>query len=174
MAGGERDARAKERALLRRDQSIARIRQIHALATSSATDQAVRAQLAIAIVDIDNLWSNFVVENDNLLDILSDLDLYLLGEFSLNVETETRAMVVEAKALSNEVLSAPVMSAGPVLQVTFVASDSTSSAVSTPRMMWYLILVGQWLLQDCQKYHYRTLMVSVGIGQCSGIDSPIW
>lgn len=110
MAGAERDARAQERVILRRDQAIARIRQIHVLATSSASDQSSRAQLTIAIADIDNLWSNFVVENDNLLEILSELNL--LGEFSLNVETENRALVVEAKALSNALQSAPVVSVG--------------------------------------------------------------
>jgi len=55
MAGAERDVRAKERLILRRDQLIARIRQIHALATSSASDQSIRAQLAVAVVDLDSL-----------------------------------------------------------------------------------------------------------------------
>jgi len=96
--------------LIRRDQAIARIRQIHALATISASDQSSRAQLTIAIADIDNLWSNFVVEIDNLLEIL--LKLNLLVEFSLDVETETRSLVVEAKALYNALQSAPVVSVG--------------------------------------------------------------
>lgn len=78
------------------------------MATRAAADQAVQAQIAVAIVEIDTLWANFVIENDNLLEILSELDL--LGEFSLDVEFETRALVVEAKALSNDVLLAPVVS----------------------------------------------------------------
>ncbi|KAL5239164.1 hypothetical protein ACI65C_006574 [Semiaphis heraclei] len=128
MASAERDARAKERVILRRDQAIARIRQIHALATSSASDQSSRAQLAVAIADIDNLWSNFVVENDNLLEILSELNL--LGEFSLDVETETRALVVEAKALSNALQSVPVVSVG-IQQVTYDVSGVNTSSSAT-------------------------------------------
>jgi len=114
---GERDARAKERATLCREQAIARIRQIHTLATSSATDEASRAQLAVAIVDIDSLWASFVVENNDLLDILSESDL--LGEFSVNVETETLALVVEAKALYKASQPTPAFSVGTVQQVSY-------------------------------------------------------
>ncbi|XP_060845326.1 uncharacterized protein LOC132924902 [Rhopalosiphum padi] len=131
MAGAERDVRAKERVILRRDQLIARIRQIHALATSSASDQSKQAQLAIAIVDLDTLWSNFEVENNNLLDILSNLDQ--LGEYSLDIETNTRSLVIEAKALCN-VQSTPVVSVGAIVQVTdTVTTDSSSCSASTAK-----------------------------------------
>ncbi|XP_050065896.1 uncharacterized protein LOC126554955 [Aphis gossypii] len=132
MAVNERDARARERVTLRRDQVIARIKQIHTLATNSATDQASRAQLAIAIADIDNLWSNFVVENNNLLELLSELNL--LGEFSLEVETTIRALVVEAKAMSAVAQPAPVVSVGTIQQVTYdVQGDSASCSTSTSK-----------------------------------------
>jgi len=125
---GERDARAKERAILRRDQVIARIRQIHILATNSATDEASRAQLAVAIVDIDGLWASFVVENNNLLDILTESDL--LGEFSVNLETEIRALVVEAKALFKASQPTPAFSVGTVQQVSYegIVDQASSSA----------------------------------------------
>ncbi|XP_060882004.1 uncharacterized protein LOC132953649 [Metopolophium dirhodum] len=128
IMAGERDARAKERATLRRDQAIARIRQIHVLATSSATDEASRAQLAVAIVDIDSLWANFIVENNNLLEILSELDL--LGEFSVNVEIETRALVVEAKALYKASQPTSAFSVGTVQQVSYegIVDQASSSA----------------------------------------------
>ncbi|CAI6346507.1 unnamed protein product [Macrosiphum euphorbiae] len=125
---GERDARAKERAILRRDQVIARIRQIHLLATSSATDEASRSQLAVAIVDIDSLWASFVIENNNLLDILTESDL--LGEFSVNLETETRALVVEAKALYKASQPTPAFNVGAVQQVSYegIIDQASSSA----------------------------------------------
>jgi len=125
---GDRDARAKERATLRRDQAIARIHQIHTLATSSTTDEASRAQLAVAIVDMDSLWANFVVENNNLLDILTELDL--LGEFSVNVETETRALVVEAKVLYKASQPTPAFGVGTVQQVSYegIIDQASSSA----------------------------------------------
>lgn len=132
---GERDARAKERATLRRDQAIAGIRQIlHMLATSSTTDEASRAQLAVAIVDIDSLWANFVVENNNLLDILSESDL--LGEFSVNVETETRALAVEAKALYKASQPTPAFGVGTVQQVSYegIIDQASSSAGGHPRI----------------------------------------
>jgi len=49
MGDSDRDARAKDRALLRRDSVVARIRHVHQLATRSASDQAVRSQLVVAI-----------------------------------------------------------------------------------------------------------------------------
>jgi len=66
---------------------VARIRQIHQLATRSATDQADRPQLAVAIQDLDALWSSLVVENTSLLDILSELEL--LADFSIDLELDS-------------------------------------------------------------------------------------
>jgi hypothetical protein len=132
MAGAERDVRAKDRVILRRDRLIARIRQIHALATSAASDQASRAQLAVVIVDLDILWSNFEAENNNLLEILSDLDQ--LGEYSLDVETDTRSLVVEAKALFNDCQPAPVLSVGALQQVSYGKPvDSSSCSAGSSR-----------------------------------------
>ncbi|XP_025193669.1 uncharacterized protein LOC112593492, partial [Melanaphis sacchari] len=132
MAGGERDVRAKDRVILRRDQIIARIRQVHVLATSSASDQLSRAQLAVAIADLDTLWTNFEVENSNLLDILSSLDQ--LGEYSLDVETDTRSLVIEAKALCNAAQTAPVTGVGAIHQVTdIVTTDNASCSASTSK-----------------------------------------
>ncbi|XP_008178240.1 uncharacterized protein LOC103307749 [Acyrthosiphon pisum] len=88
----ERDARAKERTILRRDGVVARIRHIHQLATSSATNQAVRPQLAVAIQDLDALWASFEVENNDLLSILSNLNL--LTEFPVGLDVEIRSYVL--------------------------------------------------------------------------------
>lgn len=65
MGDAQRDTRAKDRAVLRRDSLVARIRQIHGLATKSATDHAFRSLLAVAILDLDTLWASFVVENND-------------------------------------------------------------------------------------------------------------
>lgn len=124
MSGAERDVRAKYRVILRRDQLIARIRQIHTLATSSASDQASRAQLAVAIADLDTLWSNFEVENNKLLDILSNLDQ--LEEYSLDIETNTRSLVIEAKALYNA-QSTPVVGFDAIHQVIDMTTTGSSS-----------------------------------------------
>ncbi|XP_025192697.1 uncharacterized protein LOC112592764, partial [Melanaphis sacchari] len=125
MGDSDRDARAKDRAIVRRDSVVARIRQIHQLATRSATDQAARSQLAVAIQDLDALWASFVVENTSLLDLLSELGL--LAEFSVDLELETRALVVEAKALSNANQPAPVVSIGAVHQVSYEGPVDNSS-----------------------------------------------
>lgn len=132
MAGGDRDVRAKERTVIRRDQMISRIRQIHKLATSSASDQSSRDQLAVAIVDLDTLWSQFEVENSKLLEILSDLDQ--LGEYSLDVETNTRSLVIEAKAVCNASQSAPVVGFSAIHQVTdIVTTENSSCSASTSK-----------------------------------------
>jgi len=55
MGDVERDVRAKDRSILRRDGVVARIRYVHQLATGLSTDQAVRSQLAVAIQDLDKL-----------------------------------------------------------------------------------------------------------------------
>jgi len=88
MADAGRAVRAKDRALLHRDSTVARIRQIQQLAIQSTTDETVRSQLVVAIQDLDVLWSSFVVENNSVLDILSELGL--LVEFSLHLETKIR------------------------------------------------------------------------------------
>jgi len=131
MADAQRDTRAKDRAVLRRDSLVARIRQIHELATRSATDHAIRSRLSVAILDLDTLWSSFVVENNDLLNLYSGLDL--LGEFSIDLELETRALVVEAKALCNEYKPVSVVSVGAVQQVVCEGpvDDSSCSAGSS-------------------------------------------
>lgn len=106
MADAGRDARAKDRALLRRDSTVARIRQIQQLAIQATTDETARSQLVVAIQDLDALWSSFVVENNSVMDILSELGL--LAEFSVNLETDVRSLVVEAKARCNVLQPAPV------------------------------------------------------------------
>jgi len=86
MGDAERDVRAKERTILRRDGVVARIRHIHQLATKVATDQAVRPQLAVAIQDLDALWASFEIENNDLMSILSNLNL--LTEFPVGLDVE--------------------------------------------------------------------------------------
>jgi len=103
MSDAKRESRAKDRTILRRDGVVARIRHIHQLATRLATEQAVRPQLAVAIQDLDASWTNFEVETNDLLSILSNLDL--LTEFPVGLEVEVRTMVVEIKALWNEAQS---------------------------------------------------------------------
>jgi len=112
MGDAQRDVRAKDRAILRRNSIMAKIHQIHALAIRSATYHAIQSQLAVAIVDLDTLWSSFVVENNDLLNLYSELDL--LGEFSIDLELETLALVVEAEAVCNEYKPTSVVSIGAV------------------------------------------------------------
>uniref|UniRef100_A0A2S2PGT2 Integrase catalytic domain-containing protein n=1 Tax=Schizaphis graminum TaxID=13262 RepID=A0A2S2PGT2_SCHGA len=132
MGDSDRDVRAKDRAVLRRDSVVARIRHIHQLATRSVTDQAVRSQLVVAIQDLDALWSSFVVENSGVLDLLSELGL--LAEFSVNLEAEIRALVVEAKALCNDCQPAPVVSVSAVQQVSYGGPiDSCSCSAGSSR-----------------------------------------
>ncbi|XP_050065027.1 uncharacterized protein LOC126553956 [Aphis gossypii] len=117
MAEAGRDVRAKDRALLRRDSTVARIRQIHQLAIQSTTDETVQSQLVVAIQDLDALWSSFVIENNSVLDILSELGL--LVEFSVNLETEVRALVVETKAKCNVLQPAQVVSVDTVQHMSY-------------------------------------------------------
>lgn len=125
MVDAERDARAKERTILRRDGVVARIRHIHQLATSLATDQAVRPQLAVAIQDLDALWASFEVENNDLLSILSDLNL--LTEFPVRLDVEIRTLVVDIKAVWNEAQPALGVSVGTVQRVTYETTGDNSS-----------------------------------------------
>ncbi|CAI6362474.1 unnamed protein product [Macrosiphum euphorbiae] len=132
MVDTERDARAKERTILRRDGIVARIRHIHQLASSLATDQAVRPQLAVAIQDLDALWASFEVENNGLLSILSDLDL--LTEFPVGLDVEVRSLVVEIKAVWNEAQPASCMSVGTVQRVTYeTTGDNSSTSVGSSK-----------------------------------------
>eukprot|EP00102_Acyrthosiphon_pisum_P020672 XP_016657882.1 PREDICTED: uncharacterized protein LOC107883053 [Acyrthosiphon pisum] len=125
MGDVERDTRAKERTILRRDGVVARIRHIHQLATSLATNQAVRPQLAVAIQDLDALWASFEVENNDLLSILSNLNL--LTEFPVGLDVEIRSLVVEIKAVWNEAQSALGVSVGTVQRVTYETTGDNSS-----------------------------------------------
>jgi len=131
MADAEHDARAKDRALIRRDSTVTRIRQIHHLATRASTDPAARAQLVAAIQYLDALWSSFVLENSGVMYILSKMGL--LAEFSMNLETDIRALVVEAKAMCNNVQPASVVSVGSDQQVTYEVpvDNSCTSAGSS-------------------------------------------
>ncbi|XP_029348061.1 uncharacterized protein LOC115034771 [Acyrthosiphon pisum] len=125
MGDVERDTRAKERTILRRDGVVARIHHIHQLATNLATNQAVRPQLAVAIQDLDALWASFEVENNDLLSILSNLNL--LTEFPVGLDVEIRSLVVEIKAVWNEAQPALGVSVGTVQRVTYETTGDNSS-----------------------------------------------
>lgn len=132
MADEKRESRAKDQTILRRDDVVARIRHIHQLATRLATDQAVRPQLAVAIHYLDALWTSLEVETNDLLSILSNLDL--LTEFPVGLEVEVRSLVVEIKALWNEAQPPSNVRTGTVQRVTCESSvDDSSAFVVSPK-----------------------------------------
>jgi len=59
----ERDNRAKDRALAKRDSYVARIKDIHATARLASDDASMAPQLRAASTRLDNLLAGFEVED---------------------------------------------------------------------------------------------------------------
>lgn len=124
--------RSKQRASLKRDAAVCRIKQIHTMAIGSVSDPALMRQLSVVISDLDELWARFCAEND-LMNTLIDLDM--VEEFSHDIEVDTRALIVEAKALFNAGRTTTEDHQQLVLVNSNCVRDSESSStpISTPQ-----------------------------------------
>ncbi|XP_050523389.1 uncharacterized protein LOC126895495 [Daktulosphaira vitifoliae] len=100
----ERDVRylqrIKKAALFVRESTINRIKSIHEMSVRVVESPELLPDFLISVKDLDPLWETFLANNQAVLEALSDLDL--LDEFSLNLETDTRALCIRALATADK------------------------------------------------------------------------
>jgi len=102
----ERWSRTKRRALIKRATIIDRIKFVYDLGVAGETDVNARTSFLISVNDLTELWTNFSVENDAILDALVEL-----GEddsFSSFEELEVTKMLVSARAFASRFSSLTV------------------------------------------------------------------
>lgn len=69
---------------------------IHTLSSQLTTDPDLIPKFVIAVQDLDSLWESLQRQNNAVLDDFVDLDL--VEEFSITLETEVRLLYVDAMA----------------------------------------------------------------------------
>ena len=99
----DRLVRSKKRALAKRAAIVERIRSVLELGTLGESDAAARDKFLLAVDDLTDLWSQFVIENDTVLDVMVDLDE--VQDFSNSIELEANNLVISAKSLAKRLLS---------------------------------------------------------------------
>jgi len=95
--------RARIKAVLKRDESIKRIRAMHDLALRCDQDPSLVAQLSLLTDEIDEVWSRFTFDNDALLD-----SLVYLGqeqEYPIDQVAELRDLISVSRATLNRHMS---------------------------------------------------------------------
>lgn len=70
----ERLLRSKKRALVKRAAVFNCIKAVFDLGTLSESDMDARDQFLVAVNDLTDLWSKFVIENNAVLDAMVDLN----------------------------------------------------------------------------------------------------
>jgi len=93
----ERDKRAKNRALAKRDSYVAGIKAIHATARLASDDASMAPQLLAASTRLDNLLAGFEVEDSAVFDAYCVIDM--LGEYTTDVLVEVNDWVDYIRAI---------------------------------------------------------------------------
>ncbi|XP_050065611.1 uncharacterized protein LOC126554599 [Aphis gossypii] len=109
MPGSEKNAlerelrvlqRARTVALLNRESTVNRMKAIADVASQVKDKPDLKPKLLTAASDLDFLWDTFVQHNEAVLNAL--LDLELASEYSTTLETEIRALYIDARAIVEE------------------------------------------------------------------------
>lgn len=109
----ERDKRAKDRALAKRDSYVARIKAIYATARLASDDASMAPQLLAASTRLDNLLAGFEVEDSAVFDAYCVIDM--LREYTTDVPVEVNGWVDYIRAIVSRYHVQPAPSPGVTL-----------------------------------------------------------
>lgn len=95
----QRIIRVKDRSLIKRSTCVARITAVHSLAQQASETSELTPQLLVAVGDLDALWSDFVIEDNAVIEALCDLGLS--GEYSGKLSVEVCGLIIYSKSIAN-------------------------------------------------------------------------
>lgn len=103
---GDRLARLKTRAIIKRSSVIAIIRSVNSLALRASSEPQVIPEFLSAVLDLDTLWAQFKSEDESVLD-------YLIGmnkedDYSPDLTAEVRALIHSSKAIATKLATTGV------------------------------------------------------------------
>lgn len=96
----ERLIRLNDRAVIKRDGYVMRIRSIHAMANRCLTDGVEHDQLLVVVDNLDKLWSCFELEDNAILDFLCELGLS--SEYSNDLNVEISELITFCRFVRNQ------------------------------------------------------------------------
>lgn len=95
----QRIVRMKSRSLIKRIMRIAWITAVHSLAQLPSMASELALQLLVAVENLDSLWTDFVIEDNSVLESLCDLNLS--AEYYGKSSVEVRGLIIYSKSIDN-------------------------------------------------------------------------
>lgn len=107
----ERNKRAKDRVLAKRESYVARIKAIHATAVSARDDATKAPRLLAASDKLDNLLTAFEVEDNAVFEAYCALDM--LGEYTTDIVVEVNEWAYDIQSIASRYRVQPVAEGDP-------------------------------------------------------------
>lgn len=120
----QRLVRMMDRSMIKRNTCVARIKAIHSIAQRASEVHELGPQLLVAVEDLDALWTDFVTEDNAVLEFLCELDRSV--EYSGELSVEVRGLIIYSKSIAKQYNSSTGLEYEDKGSVTSGSRKSTS------------------------------------------------